>query len=195
MNAVDRTQLQQAADQMESVQAKQVTELANTLYTELVESIQINIIPEIVFKEYFLEHLISVFNGKVDHSPLTLKWLELAGGPYNEVNVVDGNNTVIFTTPGLFSRPEVDSSISKQMNFSDVTSMFMARSNRLEVDGINYLSQELSSLKTAVSSDTHPNFLRWKLIFDRYNTNKTTAAIKPTPPKTHESLGSMLTYD
>jgi hypothetical protein len=195
MVTTNRSQLQQVADQMESVQAKQVTELANTLYTELVENVRVNTIPEIVFKEYFLEHLKSVINGKVEHSPLTLKWLELAGGPYNEVNVIDSNNNVVFTTPGLFSRPEVNSDISKQMNYPEMAAMYIARSNRLEVDGINYLSQELSGLKSLVSSNAHSDYLKWKLIFDRYNTNKPSAVVKPAQPNTHEVLGSMLSYD
>jgi hypothetical protein len=195
MVTTNRSQLQQVADQMASVQAKQVGALANTLYTELVENIKINTIPEIVFKEYFLEYFINVLNGKVEHSPLTLKWLELAGGPYNEVNVIDGNNNVIFTTPGLFSRPEVDNNIINQINFSDIASMYIARSNRLEIDGINYLSQELSGLKTLVSSNTHHNYLKWKLIFDRYTTNKSTAGVKPAQPNTNDALGSILSYD
>lgn len=182
------SELQHAANRIEEQKRKELADLATTLHQGLVLDVSNTIIPEIVFKEFFLEHFYKLMqvNSTVDvGSPLTLKWIELAGGPYNKVDVLDSNGKTLFTVPSLFLKPKLDETVIKNMNFNSIAGTYEARSNRIHTDGINYLSRELSAIHNSISTINNNEKEVWVGIFARYyrpqtKTAPTTIAIKDT---------------
>lgn len=70
------------------------------------------IIPEAVFRQFFLLTFVRYIKNKgellgtaeeIQQDDYNLrKWLELAGGPYNEVDVIGPDNSVVLTVPSLY---------------------------------------------------------------------------------------------
>lgn len=182
--------LGRVAEQLKDSKTKELRGYISNAYTELVETKINMIIPEIVFKEYFLEFFYGMTKKETD-SPLALKWIELSGGPYNEVDVVDDLGNIIYSVPSLFTRPEVNADKLKGLSFGSMYVTFKAKTNRTEADGINYLNRELSSLPKSVETDSNLDVNRWLAIFQRYATKPTTGVL----PKTLQNDEIELNYD
>lgn len=164
------TTLKELANKLEDNKTKDLQSYITGVHDELVGSKVNNIVPEIVFKEYFLDFFFNI-SKHPESSTLSLKWTELAGGPYSEVDVVDSFGNKIFTVPSLFSRPKVNDEHLKHMSFSNIAGKFEAKANRIYADGINYLNMELSSLPKEISSSSDEEVIRWISIFKRYAIN------------------------
>lgn len=163
---------------------KELTSFIDETYNELINSKVNNIIPEIVFKEYFLNFFYNMTQGDTESS-LYLKWLELSGGVYNEIDVVDVNGNVIYTVPPIFSRPNVDDDIMKGKNFDKIINMFNLKKARFETEGTNYLLNELSSINNGISTvGVETDSIRWYNIFDRYGLIKKSNKIPKEAIKT-----------
>jgi len=146
---------------------KGVKSFIDGIYKDLVEDAPISSIPEFVFKEYFLEYFRSGGLLETD-TPLINKWVELAGGPYNEVNVVDKQGNTLYTVPGLYCRPAVGENLSN-VNFSNIVSEFNLRSNRIHSDGINFLTGALSGMDGGISTEYQEYLIKWNTILSQYD--------------------------
>jgi len=175
----ETTNLQNVADQLNDGRTMELKTYISDAFTDLVETKVNMIIPEIVFKNHFLEFFYK-FNHEQTNSTLALKWIELAGGAYNEVDVVDNNGHIIYTVPSLFTRPNVDDSILSKMSFSSIAHNFQAKLERTDAEGINYLNRELSSLPNTVSTESDNVVNRWLNIFQRYSTKQVAQPQLPT---------------
>lgn len=164
--------LQNVADQLQDSRTNELRGYITNAFEELVETKVNMIIPEIIFKEHFLNFFYKMTKEETT-SPLALKWIELAGGVYNEVDVVNEAGQVIFTVPSLFTRPNVDDSVLGKMSFSNIAHKFQAKLDRTEAEGLNYLNRELSSLPNNVDSDSANDINRWMNIFLRYSVKST----------------------
>jgi len=180
------------------VKNKEIAVLKNFIsesYESLVVEKSKVYLPESVFVEYFLDFFKS--NGHQDMTtPLSLKWIELAGGPYNEVTVIDAMANELYTVPSIYSKPNIDADKSNSMNFSNMASEFKLRSNRIVEDGTNYLNNQLSGVDNMVGVSDDASVNTWKAIFQRYDKSKSndTASIAKTKPALSK-LTSMLDYD
>ena len=169
------------------------TEITN-IHDELVNSIDNSKLPEIYFKEYFLDYFKSGVNES--NVALDLKWTELAGGMFNEVDITGDDGKVIYSVPPLYAHPSTNGHAIENIDFRNIAIEYGMRSNRLETDGTNYLNKALSGLdKQVVSSDVKEISTRWNNIFKRYDkpaSGKETSMVKP-----HISgmLDDMLEYD
>lgn len=181
--------LAEQAKNITDAKISQVKEQIDTFYKELVVSTPVSVLPENIFKELFLEFFM---NGGISNgtAPLTLKWLELAGGPYNEVNIIDNKGNVVFTTPGLYCKPETETG---DINFADIASNYNLRANRLQADGVNYLNASLSGVGNRVSTETPTHIVRWNNIFKRYTNPGIQTTTKRTP--LHNDTADFLNYD
>lgn len=156
-----------------NVSATEINEIKETvteLHTEIVEEIEVSTLPETVFKEFFLDFFRSAGQMNTE-APLTLKWVELAGGPYNEVSIVDDNNIELFKVPGLYSTPNSD---LVNTDFNKTLGDFQLRTNRLPVDGLNYLTHKLTGVDASIEFESDDYVIRWTNIFKRYEEDTST---------------------
>ena len=190
-------ELETMANSLKEVDSRELSSFIDETYTELVVNKVNNIIPEIVFKEYFLEFFYGMTKGD-NESTLYLKWIELAGGVYNEVDVVDVNGNVIFSVPSIFSRPEVDSDIMTGKNFDKIINTYNLKKARFETEGTNYLLNELSGVNSGVVAGTEltKDGIRWYNIFNRYGLlNNEPTAQPQAVAKTIQASNEMDIYD
>jgi len=161
-------------------------EAINEIDELLTASIEKEVLPEDIFVEYFLDY----FRDPVSQANTTLpsKWLEVSGGPYSEVDILDKTGKVIYTVPSLFISATIDPEIMANYNFSDIAANYNMTMKITSTAAQNYLNTALSGLPEAILTDTRRHIAKLSAIFARYDTadatpetaTDTTVADKPT---------------
>jgi len=170
----------------------EISNLINTIHKDIVGDVVNATIPYEVFGAYFLDHF--KYGGVMDgEAPLTLKWLELAGGPYNEVDIVDKNGDIIITTPGMFCRPDINDEMSN-INFNNIMDEYNLRSNRLHSDGVNYVKHSLNGVSGNVVSEHEKFNFRWEAVFKRYEKKDSKIGAKDKPKINNDDV-DFLVFD
>lgn len=128
------------------------------------------VIPEIVFTNYFLNFFFNIATGQGDvNEGLMLKWLELANGWYNEVNVIDTQGNVLFTVPSLYRTNIISHEHLKNVNFTMLGRIYKTRATRTPEEGLNVLYEEFAKLPKCLFPDENNELgLIWRSIFVRY---------------------------
>jgi len=147
---------------------------------------------ESVFVEYFLDHFKS---GLSDiHSALTLKWIELAGSPFNEVDIVNDNGEVIYTVPPLIIRPDINDSV-ENMNFQNIIATYQLKKNNMAALGTNYINGQLNNVGSGIEAPNKNIYTeRWHNIFKRY-AQPEEHINKVAKVKTIDNLDNFIDYD
>jgi len=138
------------------------------LHKELVTNISNAILPEAIFVEYFLDMFLHP--EKHIESTLRSKWVELAGGYYNEVDVVGNDGNKIFTVPGLMLADAISHDSIKGYDFPSIASYYSMKKSITSAQATNYLSGILSGVADAVRPNVEAHIARWSTIFERYAT-------------------------
>ncbi len=102
-------------------------------------------------------------------------WINLAGGPYKAVHVVDNSNVVLFTVPSVLNRDSVAPVVRRNGDgvpmIADVVANAQALGKQNPVEAKRYLdahfSQRMGLMKSAKNAD--PIKQLWNDIFARYN--------------------------
>lgn len=169
--------MKEMANALKENKAGELKGLIGESFDAIVTNAPVAVIPEMVFKEYFLDYFKGV--DRDANSPVLLKWLELAGGPYNEVMVIDDKTgEALYKVPAVYAKPIVDTKQLADVSFNNVLSEFNLRSNRIHADGLNYLNQELTGIDVEVG-DKSVTTSRWRGIFKKYHTGPKTKASIP----------------
>ena len=158
-------------DEMLEHEQRQMTELMDSIYEELVTEDKRAVINEAPFKEYFLDYFKSIMvDGGERNSHLELKWMELAGGEYREVDVVDNEGKVLFTVPGINNNKIVQLDELKDISFSNMGYTYNMKADKIQAAGINYLADEFMALPKFLDTTADINKIhgRWISIFRRY---------------------------
>lgn len=162
--------MREVANTMIDTTKKDVMSTINTAFDMLVVPVNAQL-PENIFIEYFLDFFRNYNTGDLNE-PLNLKWIELSGSVYNEVDILNAEGDVIYTVPPLMARADLDGKPIEDFNFSKMVGEYNLRSNRLQTDAQNFLNNQLNGLDTQISSDHIPSIAaRWNQVFSRYATN------------------------
>ena len=151
--------------------------------------------PEYVFKEYFYDFFKTGTNN-VTNTNLTLKWLDLAGGDYNEVDVINDEGETIFTVPSIISRPNINKSTSDKVDFINLGHKIEQKNKWMAGAGDKLASDTLSKTKDTIldNKSIEDDKSRWKAIFKRYESDdKDEVKLTKEDKKNLEDLG--LNYD
>lgn len=194
MEHKDLTEMQKLAATLGDNDAIEVAEMINTVHSEVIGINKKNYIPEIVFKESFLGFFKTMNNTNLD-DPIARMWVNFSGSPYSEVDVIDKQGNVIYTVPGLLSKPNVDAALGKNVNFDRIASTYELKHNRLPEVGSNYLNSELGAVQQYISADTETAAGRWAQIFKRYDNaqNETLTPFANSKAKSDDKID--LVYD
>jgi len=192
--------LKEMASRIKESNINEVRNTLNLIESELNTNIENGIkkvgrLPEYVFVENFLDFFRSGLT-ETKGKPLLLKWLELAGGPYNEVDIIDENGNVIFTTPGIYVRPNID--LTNKFSFNNMNKTYELQANRMKALGENYLAKQFGVIESQIRlPDATKNKLRWEKIFKYYDGDRNIFKEDDTPQKdtTETSEVDFLDYD
>lgn len=133
-------------------------------------------IPETVFKYYFLPLFQDIARDKTKENSKENKnklsaWIELANGPFNEVDVIDDvKGEVLFTVPSLFVKNAVVLEKVRDFNFSGMGNAYEAKASVNPFQAENYINSSLASVPKFIQ-DPKANTddqERWTKIFKRY---------------------------
>jgi len=173
-----------------TVHNQQLLEGARTTIRELHTEVVVNrvnaVLPEAVFVEYFLDFF--MHPSKYQNSPLLSKWVELAGGPYNSVDIISPTGTVLFTAPGALINVAINYEVMNNINFSAVASMYNMKKKITTAQATNYIAAVLGSVDKNIHADTEAHIMKWAIIFDRY-ADKSEAKQAPKTPVDAPDLG------
>jgi len=165
------------SNNLAAVAAIQSEQLRNTaalaideIQLGLIETTPNAVVPEWVFVEYFLDFFMQP--AKHVDSPLLSKWIELSGGPYREVDIINKEGVIIFTVPTIMIAPTLDSGNLGQYDFSAIAGMYQMKKSITKAQATNYLASILGTIPGNLKTNANIIVGNWITIFDRYsNTN------------------------
>ena len=146
---------------------KELTNTIDIAFNNLVVPTNAQL-PENIFVEYFLDFFRNHNTGNLNE-PLNLKWVELSGSVYNEVDILNAAGDVIYAVPPLMARVDLTGKPVEDFNFSRMVGEYKLRSSRLQTDADNFLNTQLTGLDKQITPAIDNNMQsRWNAIFSRY---------------------------
>ena len=170
--------LKNISDDIHAAEIKHIKERINDIVEGLEEEKQQpnKAIPETVFKHYFLPFFQDLAKSKTpedskQNKNLMSAWIELADGPFNEVDVIDEiKGDTLFTVPSLFVKNAIVLENVKDVPFGDITRNYERKSTINPVQANNYINSTLSGMPKFIKNpeDNIVDQERWTKIFKRY---------------------------
>ncbi len=188
-------ELKEIAKSMETNEMKElathIDDLASAFETE--ENVRKAKLPEKVFEEFFLPNL----NGDDENNGVALmKYVEYAGGPYNEVDIIDKDGSTLFTCPPLYNRSTGEN--KSNIPYSEIAGTYELKKARLAAEADNYMHSVAGGINDSITIEESSSEFKWNKIFDRYKENEITDEnfITGTTPASTETLSDdMIDYD
>lgn len=146
------------------------------LHDMLVNRIDKTKITEECFKNNFLPF----FSGQAEmkdvntYSNFYNNWIQVAGTPMNEVEVIDNSNNVIFTVPSLLDTNIVKVMVKPNKSFSQIFDEFNLRKKSITGNSASILQNDIDNkLDEAIDPKSIYNETekKWQNIFSRYGIN------------------------
>jgi len=159
--------LQDIADSERSIIASETSRSIKKIHDSIKGSVVNSILPENIFIEYFLDFF--RYPDKHKDSPLLSKWIELSGGPYNEVSIVDADGIKLYDVPGAYMPPAPDFKKLSSYNFSNIASQYQMKKAITVTHATNYISSILSTVPELLRPNVNKYINRWVSIFARYD--------------------------
>ena len=187
MEDVAKQTLADIADKLTKFNVNRATDDAQAFFDELVK-VDNPIVPEVVFKEGFLDYFFN--NDFKENDSILLKWLSIAGGPYNKVDVDDESGKVLFTVPEIYNKVSVNDDMMGNIDMWDMMVKYHRKNERFVVEGDQYLINMSSQIASAVKPVAGNS--EWMNIFKHYGLIK-----KDIKKKVEEkiSIEDMFEYD
>lgn len=163
---MSKPNLEDVSKAVRSRAQEKADEAIASVFKDIVERPK-NQLPETVFVNVFLEHFKNPPED-FEKSTLTLKWLELAGSHFDEVEVVDQNNKVLYTVPSLYAPPQLDMDIMSQFDFNKIRDDYSLEIDRIPELAEKMLAADLDGVEKGVITNPKPIQDQWLSIFNRY---------------------------
>lgn len=173
--------LKEMSQDLANSKRDQINEMVNDILERYEEVKEANTtIPENVFKHYFLPFFKDLAKSvkpedSKQNKNLMSAWINLANGPFNEVDVIDDvKGETLFTVPSLFVKNAVVLENVKDFNFSEVGSAYKMKASVNPFQAENYVNSALAAVPKFIK-DPKANVTdeeRWIKIFKRYSDTK-----------------------
>ena len=138
-----------------------IDELDNALQTD--EYILKAKMPEVIFKEAFLP---TIAGKEIDNGVAIMKYIEYAGGPYREVDIIDRDGNTLFTCPPIYNRSIND--VNKRMPYSQIAGTYELKKARLAMEANNYMENVAVGIANTITIEETSSEFKWGKIVDRY---------------------------
>lgn len=133
------------------------------MYESIKNNSEKSYIEESVFVNEFLPYLVK---GK-DEKGITHLWMEIAGGPFNEVDIVKGGKH-IGTVPPLMIMPELIKS-TNSLPMNEISHTFAQKNSRLKSEADNYSAGLAAEIDKRVDVIENGLNEKWKELGIKYN--------------------------
>ena len=174
--------LKNISKELQTVEAKQVAGIVNDILEGFEEVDKVNqAVPETVFKHYFLPFFQDLAKStksedSKQNKNLMSAWIELANGPFNEVDVIDDvKGEKLFTVPSLFIKNAIVLENVKDVPLHDIHHEYDRKKSINPVQADNFINANLAGMPKFIKNpdDNKIDQERWTKIFKRYaNVNK-----------------------
>ena len=119
--------------------------------------------PEVIFKEAFLPTIAGI---EKDNGVAMMKYIEYAGGPYREVDIVDKDGNTLYTCPPVYNRSVNEG--NRRLPYSQISSTYELKRARMAIEANNYMHNvSVNIADSVVIEETSSEFI-WGKIVDRY---------------------------
>ena len=128
-------------------------------------------LPEDIFVGYFLPYFVNRQAGYPNEEKIVQDWISVAGGPYNEVDILDAGGKPAFTVPSLMNTSSFNPQNESEIKYADLVATAEAYRVMSDVHANNFLQEALTVKFREVFSPTDKIFTaeqRWFAIFKRY---------------------------
>ena len=176
-----------SVERLKQSNERAIRETTNMVFESLVvePSKQHAVLPEPIFKAEFLPY----FSGEksiAENKEVIPQWLQIAGSPSGEVDVIDQAGNVQFTVPAAFDLTVIEATHRKLgESMSDIYNMYQLHSNNSPKIGERVLAESFKNKIPSVikaSEILTTNQERWGKIFEHYGigSKKDTSQAKQT---------------
>ena len=178
------------------------------LYKDYVTNKPAPELSEFIFQEHFLEFFKKFKNSEYDEltpeEGIKLnKWLELVGGPYREMSIVDNKGQELYRVPPIYTTNTIESvqEVDNDVSLNQIGKSFADRYKTNPTRAVPALHATISGLPKFIKPvETQiSDIQRWDKIFKRYEENITDDIIPNTdnavPQIVKERLGLVIQDD
>lgn len=131
------------------------------IYQDVVIDVEKAKMPEYIFKEEFLSYL---QNGDEDQGVLS-RYIQFAGGPFREVDLIDDTGNVIMTLPPIYRHP--GGTVLQNINFEQLASTYILKRDQFAPAGRAYMDKATNVITESIEyNDSYLD--RWQNIFEYY---------------------------
>jgi len=186
-------ELKEIATGMETQETKDlelhINELASALEDEsMVRKAKL---PENVFKDFFVPAL----TGELKENDVTImKYVEYAGSPYAEVDIIDDKGEVMFTCPPLYNRsaPKIDKPV---LPYTDIAGTYELKKARFKNEADNYMSDVVVGVREDIVVEETSSEEKWKKILGKYTSNNEVKMDDNITVEQDDDLEDFIDYD
>ena len=186
-----------------------LTKDMNILYKDYITDRPAPVLSEYLFQEHFLEF----FKKFKDSEPEDLtpeesiklnKWIELSGGPYREVSVVDNKGKEVFRVPPIYTSNTIESDriVNEDNSLNRMGKAFSDKLKTNPTTAVPALHSTISALPKFIKPiETQiDDIKKWDKIFQFYDKQSEVADIIPNnpdavPAEVKERLGLVVKDD
>jgi hypothetical protein len=118
---------------------------------------------ESIFKSAFLP---TIAGKEKDTGVTIMKYIEYAGGPYREVDIIDREGNVLYTCPPVYNRSNNDN--NKRLPYSQMAATYELKKARMASEADVYMHNVASGINNSVVIEETSSEFIWNKIIDKY---------------------------
>lgn len=158
------------SDALSKTMKSNIVKQTNEIHDALIVNHPRVQVEEEVFVAYFLPYFIKP-EALAEHPAVIAQWIGIAGTPMAEVDVIDIDETVLYTVPSLFDTNIINSAERKPGDsIADISAEFDLRNTNIPAIAQTFLRTQLERKLSIVDRKVNDKAHRqWQTIFERYN--------------------------
>lgn len=120
-------------------------------------------LPEKVLKDFFIPGFLDTDN---KDNVAVMKFIEYAGSPYSEVDIINERGEVIFTCPPMMNNSKSDT--GKNIPYSELAGTYELKKARMIQEADQYMSGVAGGIASTVEIAKDNSTFTWNKIIEKY---------------------------
>jgi len=171
---VDKNLLQDYAKELQLEASDQIGKDIHAIFVDITRE-DTKTIPESVFKARFLGKFKAIredTKGEGNHEAVVREFITYTGSPYAGVDVINSAGEVVVTTPGIYSRANVDLAETGKQGISDKMLTYKEKVAFSPIQANAFIRSVMSASVQTLRTDINTDADQWKQVFDTFDTTK-----------------------
>lgn len=171
----ETTTLEDLRKQFMDRETEQLRGMQEEMYETMMSNENVyyrNQLPVEIFEQVFLNYFRNINNNQEgDH--LLKKWLEISGGYYNEVDLIDSYGNIVLVVPALTPKPDVNIADLSKHYITNMGEDIVNEMRHGKIAAENKMREAFVSMPHVFNNDNHLKDaeLKWRAIFVYFNKN------------------------